>query len=229
MIDPVAELRAEVENGGRTYGINDTHWAAHGKIVISRILAQRAGIEPAQVALSEQAARDSLAPLVPPFAGDLGNKLTPPVLEETVFFQRPFRHQMIENGISHDATRPVNDGRMIYSLSEAPSAADRRLLILGDSYLHLTLPALAFFFREVLFCRTRWYHPEVAFMFRPDLLVSEQAERYLSFVWPDERAPNFFLIPYLLDRRPAFSPDDAQLFSQALSCGRDIDNSPLRR
>ena len=55
------------------------------------------------------------------------------------------------------------------------------------------------------------------------------AERYLSYVWPDERAPNFFLVPYLLGRQPAFSPEDAEHFSKALSCGRDIDNRPLRR
>lgn len=227
IIDPVAQLQAETE--GRTYGINDTHWAAHGKIVISRILALEAGIDAADVAHSEQSARDSLALHPTPFAGDLGNKMSPPVLDQIYFFRRTFRHEMIENGISHDVTKPVNDGRMIYSLSEAPSAAKRRLLIFGDSYLHLTLPALAFFFSEVLFCRTRWFHPEVVRMFLPDIVVSEQAERYLSFVFPDAEAPNFFLIPYLLGRQPMIAPDAAEMLSRALNCGRMINNEPLRR
>lgn len=226
-LDPVDELMAE--SAGRTYGINDTHWAAHGKIVVSRLLAKEAGIDPARVEISEHAARSSLEVLEKPFAGDLGNKLQPPVLENAYYFKRTFPHKMIENGITHDTTRPVNDGRLIYSLSEAPSAVNRRLLIFGDSYLHLTLPALAFFFSEVLFCRTRWFHPEVIQMFRPDMVVSQQAERYLSFVFPDEHAPNFFLVPYVLGRQPTIAPEDAEVLSKALNCGREIDNGPLRR
>lgn len=224
-LDPVDELRAEA--GGRTYGQNDTHWNAYGKIVISRLLAKTAGLPEQHINRAEAAARASLTPLADPFYGDLGRKVSPKRGEHAMFFKPTFTHTMTENGISHDTTRPVNEGRMIFSQSNSETAAKQRLLILGDSYLHLTLPALAFFFNEVLFCRTRWYHSEMVHMFKPDLVVTEQAERYLSHVWPDATAPNFLLIPQLLGRTPRFSTDEAQHFAMALSAGRATDFAPV--
>lgn len=226
MIDPVAELRAEQK--GRTYGVNDTHWAAHGKIVAARLIARSAGIPEAEIFTSEKLARSSLRNNPKPFAGDLGSKLVPPLLENTLLLELPFEYHTIENGISHLTTRPANDGRLIYSVSKAQTAAKKRLLIFGDSYLHLTLSTLSFFFTEVLFCRTRWFHPEVVMMFQPDAIVTQQAERYLSYSFLDSEAPNFFLVPFLLNRQPAMTREEAMELSKALSCGRQIDNSPLQ-
>jgi len=50
------------------------------------------------------------------------------------------------------------------------------------------------FYSEILFCRTRYFHDEIATMFQPDHVITESAERYFSGVRLDESAPRFNLL-----------------------------------
>ncbi|PZW39434.1 hypothetical protein C8P66_12813 [Humitalea rosea] len=226
MIDPIAELRAET--AGPTYYRTDTHWAPFGKIVASRLLALASGRSAADVAEAEAAARACLIPAPEEFCGDLGRKLDPKQSEPTVTFRLAHRIQTFENGLPHDYVRPVNDGRMVLVESAAPLARGT-LLIFGDSYLHQTLPVLSFFFRRVIFCRTRWFHEELVAMARPDVVVTQQAERYLSYVFPDVGAPPFLLMAQMLGRTPAPSQEEALALANALSGGRTLDLRPFAR
>lgn len=226
MIDPVRELRAETE--GCTYYRTDTHWAPHGKIVAARLLALASGRAPAEVAAVEAATRAALVRAPEYFCGDLGRKLDPKQAEPTFTFKIPHRVQTFENGLPHDYVRPVNDGRMVLTESDADTARGT-LLIFGDSYLHQTLPVLSFFFRRVLFCRTRWFHEELVGMVRPDIVVTQQAERYLSYVFPDSGAPPFLLMAQMLGRTPAPSQPEALALARALSGGRELDLRPFAR
>lgn len=226
VLDPVAELRAET--AGRTYYRTDTHWAPHGKIVVSRLLAQAAGRPAADVAAAEAAARAALVPASAPFCGDLGRKLDPKQDEPALTLRPPHAVRTFENGLPHDYERPVNDGRLVLTESDAPTA-QATLLIFGDSYLHQSLPALSFFFRRVLFCRTRWFHEEMVVMAKPDLVVTQQAERYLSYVFPDTGAPAFMLMAQMLGRTPAPSQLEAVALANALSCGLTPDLRPFEK
>ena len=226
MIDPVAEFRAESE--GRTYYRTDTHWAPFGKIVASRLLALAGGRPAAEVAVAEAAVRACLTPAPEEFCGDLGRKLDPKQSEPTVSFRLPHRIETFENGLPHDYLQPINDGRMVLVESASPTASGT-LLIFGDSYLHNTLPVLSFFFRRVIFCRTRWFHEELVAMARPDMVVTQQAERYLSYVYPDAGAPPFLLLAQMLGRTPAPSQAEALALAHALSGGRTLDLRPLAR
>jgi hypothetical protein len=221
-IYPVDELRNEPS--GRSHYITDTHWTAQGLICATCIIARVAGIEEADILETHEEMAQSLVPVKDTFFGDLGRKLDPKRGEQR-FILRP-RHEftVTENGLQHDYTSPVNDGRLIVVRSSHPRAS-KRLTIFGDSYLHHALPYLSHLFSQVVFCRTRFFHKEIVQMSRPDVVISQAAERYLSFVYPDHGAPPFLMVPYLLGRSPNFTPETARIIAAALSGDRETDVS----
>ncbi|MFT8246932.1 alginate O-acetyltransferase AlgX-related protein [Roseomonas sp. BN140053] len=217
MLDPAALLRAE--RAGRTYFRTDTHWAPHGRVVISKIIAEAAGKAAAAVEAADAALRASLAEAGQPFLGDLGRKLDPAEGEDVLQLRLPHSLRTTENGLSHDYERPINEGRLVVSESDAATASGT-LLIFGDSYLHQALSYLSFYFSRVVFCRTRFFHTEMVHMTRPDLVVGQIAERYLSYVYPDREAPPFLLMPHIMARTPSITPEGAKILASALSAGR---------
>lgn len=215
MLYPVEDL---IKNEfGVSYYKTDTHWSLSGIRKIAQLIGRRAGLSEEQL----RAADDLVAPNIRPFefCGDLGRKLAPERKEPAERVTRMGSVRAVENGMTHDYTRPVNDGRMI--CSHSPDAVSpKTLLIFGDSYLHNSLPVLEAYFQNVIFCRTRFFHNEMVEMVAPDIIVCQQAERYLGAVAPDREAPPFLLLPFVLGRSMSFAPDDARFVSNMLSCGR---------
>jgi hypothetical protein len=122
------------------------------------------------------------------YAGDLGRKLTPPRTE--THYRISGRHaRRFDNRIG------ANDGHCIVSFNLRPvdNLPRKRLLIFGDSFLELSLPLLAYFYSEIFWCRSRFFHREIVDMFQPDQLITESAERYFSSVRADDVAPRFLL------------------------------------
>jgi hypothetical protein len=221
---PVKELRAE--RGGRTYPATDTHWAPHGLIRIVRLLAEEAGFGPDAVDRAATEMADALVPNMEMWYGDLGRKLDPKRGEFMPRLQVKHPLTVVENGIQHDYNSTVNDGRLIIGNS-GRNGARKTILIFGDSYLHHAIPYLSYFFGRVIFCRTRFYHEEMVFMAKPDVIVSQCAERYLGRVFPDKAAPPFLLFPNLLGRTIAPTAAAIQAMATALSRGRDVDFAPF--
>ncbi|SEP92975.1 hypothetical protein SAMN04488038_102245 [Solimonas aquatica] len=201
---------------GRTYFRNDTHWAPHGQIEIACFLASTFGLQ--KIPEARQAMLAALAPRR--FVGDLGNKLATQPSEDALRLRASPLYSEYENGLAQDNSKPVNDGRLILGLSEHPTAQGR-LLIFGSSFLWTSMPYLGYLFKEVVFCRTRFFHPEMIHMVRPDYVVSEMAERYLSQVTPDAEAPPFLLMPYLLNRAPTWPESSIRQLTKALMGGRE--------
>ncbi len=222
--DPVAELRAAID--GRAYDKTDTHWNAYGKIVIARLIAQTAGRSAAYIAEVEAAITASMIPFPQPICGDLGRKLQPEQSETIQIVKLAHKVQTHENGLPHNAEKPVNDGRLAVVESDSPFAQGR-LLIFGDSYLHGTLNVLSYYFKTIIFCRTRWLHEDMVAMARPDIIVTQQAERYLSFVYPDAGAPAFMLMAYMFGRAPTPTLEEALALGRVLSGGRQLDLRPF--
>lgn len=221
VIDPVDTLRSA--KPGPSYYLTDTHWNPYGRIAIARCIAEEAGIAARQLDAASDLAYSCVSVSGRAFVGDLATKLDPSPSEPELVLTPPFPRRQVENGISHVSDRPANEGRMIVAQTDAPTASDKRLLIFGDSYLIQSLPALSFFFRTIVLCRTRWFHPEMVSLVQPDMVVTQQAERYLSHVSPDRTAPAFFMIPYLLGRHHEMSVENAEFIASVLSCGRDVD------
>lgn len=204
---------------GRSYQLTDTHWSAHGILAIVEMLALESGIPAEMVETIGQRVSDGIkADENTIFYGDLGRKLEPRQGEPQLRFTTPFACQVYENGLGHDFNSPFNDGRLIVVEGEN-ACSDKVLLIFGDSYLYHALQPLALFFRRIVFTRTRFFHEELVQMVQPDMVVSQMAERYMGSIAPDEVAPPFMMIPYLLGRPLAMTQEAAMALTRAL-CGR---------
>ncbi len=120
---------------------------------------------------------------------DLGRKLKPQLKEvrytkKTGFLQR------------YHNRAGVNDGLFILCLNKEKlkNGESKRLLIFGDSFMEFNLQFLSYFYSEILFCRTRYFHKEMVEMFKPDDLITENIERYLASINSDDEAPIFNLM-----------------------------------
>ncbi len=222
---PVKELKA----CGRAYMRNDTHFAVDGLFAVMKIVANLAGRTDAETGVAVDAATKWIVPSTTPFGGDLGAKLTPPDLEPEVRrITKPEFVRSFENNLEHVYDRPVNEGRIIVVESDLITAKGK-LLIFGDSYLHHALYYLSCLFKTVIFCRTQYFHEEIAFMAQPDVIVSQQAERYLSWVSRDDAAAPLLFTPYLLERTPRLGVEEAEAFSRAFAGRRKVDLAGYNR
>jgi hypothetical protein len=177
----------------------DTHYAAPGCILVTEAILRDVfsdvladGIKMLEENLKEK----------PGFSGDLGRKFEPPHYETARVLKKeqlvPF--QMATNGI-----KVGNDGICIL-VSSPQALTDKTLLIFGDSFFRQLLPLLAVFYRRVVFCRSRFFHYEIADAFAPDHIFCGLTERYLSGCLPDARRPHFLSYPIILGR--SMSPDE---------------------
>lgn len=69
-------------------------------------------------------------------------------------------------------------------------------------------------------CANTLLHPEVVDAMKPDIVFTENAERYLSWVRLDEERPFFFLFPFLKDNAYVMDRGMAEALSAVLSFGR---------
>lgn len=163
----------------------DTHLSFEGMVASTLAIAE------SLLEFDMDRARDDLYALrgsAMEYAGDLGRKLTPPRTEN--HYRISGRHaKRFSNRIG------ANDGHCIVSFNLRPvkDLAQKRLLIFGDSFLELSLPLLAYFYSEIVWCRSRFFHREMVDMFQPDQVITESAERYFSSVRSDDIAPRFLL------------------------------------
>ncbi len=124
--------------------------------------------------------------------GDLGSKLSPPVSSLESIFSAPVPGRFLSNGIEGGHNGLVD-------LRFNPGAIhDRRCVFFGDSFGRDICLYLQFWFSEVFFFRTGFFHPDLAARCAPDVLVTENVERYLDDCVPDANAPDFFTY---LDRK----------------------------
>ncbi|GHG97612.1 alginate O-acetyltransferase AlgX-related protein [Pseudodonghicola xiamenensis] len=212
---------------GRSYYKTDTHWTAAGMMLATRRIAETAGFSEVELSALSEKMQAQTQPLDKLFYGDLGRKLEPQQGEEALWPRRAPSVTSEENGLAHDYDKPVNDGRMVVSYNP-DSVTDKTLLIFGDSYLFNGLAYVELGFRNMVFCRTRFFHREMVAMVQPDMVVCEAAERYTRVVSRDVKAPPFLLLPYVLDREPKMSPKQAAFISKILSNKRRPDFSEYK-
>ncbi|MGN6208015.1 hypothetical protein [Asticcacaulis sp.] len=222
VVYPAEQLKHNMH--GRSYFRTDTHWTWAGMLRIGEIMLEKAGVSPELIEKASGHMMAAVTTVDEDFAGDLGRKLEPKQSEMTRRPKWPARTIRIENGIEHNFTASVNDGRIV-CCRNPESLLDSTLLIFGDSYLYNALPILSTLYRNIVFLRTRFWHDEVVTMVRPDMIVTQAAERYLSKVANDDVAPPYLLLPYVLGRSPKMEPAEAALLASFFSGGRKIDFS----
>lgn len=224
-IYPIETLRNP--RRGRSYPLTDTHWTPHGILAIVEMLALRCGMPAETVEAIGQKVSDEIREDGTIFYGDLGRKIEPKQGEPLLRFGTEFHCRVHENGMGHDFTSPINDGRMVVIEAEQ-ACSDQVLLLFGDSYLYHALELMALFFRRIVFTRTRFFHEELVQMVRPDVVISQMAERYMGSVTSDEVAPPFFMIPYLLNRPLTMTQEAALALTRVLCGPRKFDPAVFR-
>jgi hypothetical protein len=132
-------------------------------------------------------------------SGDLGSKLTPAVssLELSMRYTWAAEHlsnnYLGNNGIADIWTSQI-------------ALFNKRIIVFGDSFLRAMGPILSFFFKEILFLRTPYFHTEMVEQMQPDYILTGNVERYLTNVLSDQDRPPFFLFPYLQEPKSDYQP-----------------------
>jgi len=148
------------------------------------------------------------------WVGDLGRRFVPELSEIRLTFPRGRSIKWFNNNVSGG-----NNGIVDLTFN-AEARYDKRLLIFGDSFGRELARFLVHFIREVIFLRTPFFHHEMFDQISPDLVVTENVERYLSSCSSDELRPSFLLYPFLGDGQCAPNKEFAKAFSAVLSFPR---------
>jgi len=147
--------------------------------------------------------------------GDLGSKLPVPRTEERFDIRTDFLKRYHNQAGANDGFTVV-----CFNKEKMQKEEGKRLLIFGDSFCERSLQFYAYFYSEILFCRTRYFHDEIVAMYKPDHLITESAERYFSHVRLDNVAPRFDLIYGLRGFKYVENVDFYRAFNAVLNFGR---------
>ena len=96
----------------------------------------------------------------------------------------------------------------------------KRVLWFGDSFGRAGARILSYFFSEVMFLRTGFFYPDIYDQIKPDILITENVERYLDVSVSDDDRPSYFMLPYLSKAGYQPSYEFAESFSAELSFPR---------
>jgi hypothetical protein len=201
----------DVIDGSEDFPKTDTHLSAAGMCKAVLAMAQSLDL-PGQAAFAARVAETCVE--VADHCGDLGVKLTPARTEQIRLARPPVPFQRGMNRIAAG-----NDG-MMDLLHTPTSSTDKTLLVFGDSFFRQNLVYLTFFFRNIVFLRSRYFHDECVAAVAPDVIFTGLAERYLSAVSADAARPHFLSYPYVSGRAVDPSPLFAELWRRMIDGAR---------
>jgi tetratricopeptide (TPR) repeat protein len=118
------------------------------------------------------------------WSGDIALKFNPPPTSTRFVYKHICDSHFISNGVFS------NDGLVNVWLNEA-ALSNKKILIFGDSYFKFVGRFLSLLYSNVIFCRTRFMHREVIEEISPDIVLTGNAERYLSYVASDVKMKSF--------------------------------------
>lgn len=129
------------------------------------------------------------------WAGDLGSKLDPAQTE-------PRRRLAVGRSVQFFSNRFAggNNGicDLYFNLEQLGSGA--RVMVFGDSFGRALAGIIAPLVAEVFFFRTPFLHVDLVNQIRPTHVITQNVERYLSNVVPDQERSCFWLYPHLKDQ-----------------------------
>lgn len=180
-VDALSPLRA-ARDGPDLYYRTDTHWTSRGTFVAYRALCAATGAAPLDLLATR------------PFVTatgvmDLGEKLQFPVPETRDLHAIPLRARVAEASPLHALARrhpalDLHTGVAVATRNDDPAADPRRLLLFGSSYSNYgetgLTAMLAETFRSVHFVWSAEIDWGLVARLRPDLLITESAERYMA-------------------------------------------------
>jgi alginate O-acetyltransferase complex protein AlgJ len=184
LIDPFRAARDEIQ----LYYKTDTHWTPEGCFVAYKLLCEKLGIraEPSLLARPRREVESVL---------DLGLKMEPPVYEQLRLYdftrdsQKIYRNVIAQYLDTVTANALVHVGSHIRYKNSNPSAANKKILIFGDSYASQRPDGLTAMLaetaRDVEFIWSSnldWAYIKRA---KPDIVVYDLVERFMTIVATD--------------------------------------------
>jgi alginate O-acetyltransferase complex protein AlgJ len=182
----------QVKHKRQLYWKTDTHWSFYGAFSAYQLLCNKLGIEP-NPALVSYPRRNANVVM------DLGAKMSPPQRETITFFRlqknsrRVFANELVQfkERYGFDNTGALHVGSHVVFQNDSPSAVDKKLILFGDSFSEyrpsLLTGMLAETVRELHFI----WGAELDYQYiaeqKPDIVVSELAERFMTVLPRDER------------------------------------------
>ena len=185
---------------GSSYWADDTHINAAGQLALYKAIGQHLSDLSSnfpQFRLSQQ-----------PRLGDLGAMLGRDTPTTGLCF--PWIGEAWPYANS-DAL-PGNTGDLVM-LHNPLSRTTRRLVLFGDSFIKTLLHLFAQDFRDVLYVRGPYFQPDLVELYKPDVLITSETERYLAGVDSDANGCSMLLRSVI--PRPDYQPSDA--FTEALA------------
>lgn len=167
-----------------TYFRTDSHWNPTGALRATKHVLDKFNIN-----YTNENQRLSLSTTIEQ-SGDLGGKLTPQLRE----FVEHYKENLFKITLCNE--HKGNDG-LIKICINPEAQEDSRLLIFGDSFMMCCLSYFSDVFKYVIFVRSRHFHPELVYSYRPTHIISSNVERYLSHVDSDKNASNIFLLAFM--------------------------------
>lgn len=121
-----------------------------------------------------------------PYAGDLSKMLSLERKEYADFIFMKEKKEKI-NFFSNSLAIPGNLNDIAIFHNKKP-LFNQRVLVFGDSFFKGMLFLFSYFFKDVVYIRSPFLHEEIALMMSPDIILTGNAERYLSSVKSDKNA-----------------------------------------
>ena len=210
---PKATLR---ENSAGIFQHTDTHMTHLGTLTTVREILRRLFGPRFDAWAADK--RASLRPGAPA-AGDLGRKLSPPVVEDRMVMDVDPRIRFFNNQMNTG-----NNGAVQLSVF-AQAAIPERLLFVGDSFGRDLTWMLSEIFRETVFLRSPYMHNEFLAAMRPNVVITENVERYLGAVQSDVDRPEFLMMNEMVHGETP----ERRGFAEAMSALCGPARAPYRR
>ena len=179
---PQKKLLAQKDKGNKIFRTLDTHLSDYGYL-----LCMKTALLEEFALLREQgygflSSKRSLK-------GDLEvmkNKESSVYVTEELMRATDRNSADIEFEISDNIHDIIGNTGNITVLKSICSVTKERLLIFGDSFVRKQLHLLTSIYSEIIYFRSQFFRPEIVNIFKPDIVLTANAERYLSNVQNDE-------------------------------------------
>lgn len=198
-------------SGPDVFQKTDTHLSDRGTVIVAKAVMDRLFDSRHEEAITAFLAdiRHSME-----WVGDLGRRFDPPIGEVRKVYRGDHRTKWFHNGIVGG-----NNGLVDIRFNAHP-VYDKRLLMFGDYFGRELCRFLSLLVREIVFLRTPFFHQEMFEQIQPDVVISENVERYLSNCTPDADRPAFMMYPYLGQAQYMPDREFSEAFSAVLSYPR---------
>lgn len=186
--DILYPLEAMRSIGAETVSRTDSHYTDFGAIIVAAQIADRLTGQCPDTITDGLLANLTATRVV---AGDLGSKLDPVETSCVQSFAGRWPGRVWTNNVKFGNTGIID------IILNKDAVYPKRLALMGDSFGRHVAKFLQFYFREIVFIRSRYFHQELLPLYRPHYVVTQQVERYAPDTASDNARAHFLLLPLL--------------------------------